>query len=88
MDFSTITDEHERKVAVFLDKIGFSFVASRSQFNKSEAEIAHRRLEFGQAYPAGVGDGVLSCHPLLQNLTARERKNVRNCSPPKWEDRR
>ena len=37
---SKITDEHERKVAVFLDKIGFNFVDSRLQFNKSEAEVA------------------------------------------------
>ena len=40
MDFSTIEDEHERKVAIFLDKIGFSFESSRSQFNKSKAEVA------------------------------------------------
>jgi Holliday junction resolvase-like predicted endonuclease len=40
LDFSTITDENERKVAEFLDKIGFSFIESRSIFNKSEAEIA------------------------------------------------
>ena len=40
MDFSIIEDEHERKVAVFLDKIGFSFVDSRLEFNKSKAEKA------------------------------------------------
>jgi hypothetical protein len=40
LDFSTIEDEHERKVAIFLDKIGFDFVDSRLQFNKSEAEVA------------------------------------------------
>ena len=40
LDFSTIEDEYERKVAIFLDKIGFDFVYSRSQFNKSEAEVA------------------------------------------------
>ena len=40
MDFSTIENEHERKVAIFLDKIGFSFVDLRIQFNKSEAEVA------------------------------------------------
>ena len=40
MELSSILDEHERKVADFLSKIGFSFVASRSQFNKSEAEVA------------------------------------------------
>ena len=40
MDFSTIENEHERKVAIFLGKIGFSFVDLRIQFNKSEAEVA------------------------------------------------
>ena len=40
MELPTIIDEHEHKVANFLVKIGFSFVASRSQFNKSEAEVA------------------------------------------------
>ena len=40
MELPTIEDEYERKVAEFLAKIGFSFVASRSQFNKSEAEVA------------------------------------------------
>jgi len=40
LELSSILDEHERKVADFLSKIGFSFVASRSQFNKSEAEVA------------------------------------------------
>ncbi len=40
MELPTIIDEFERKVADFLVKIGFSFVASRSQFNKSEAEVA------------------------------------------------
>ena len=39
-ELSNIIDEHERKVAVFLDKIGFSFVASRSEFDKSKAEKA------------------------------------------------
>jgi len=40
LELPTIIDENERKVADFLAKIGFSFVASRSQFNKSEAEVA------------------------------------------------
>lgn len=40
LELPTIIDEHERKVANFLVKIGFSFVASRSKFNKSEAEVA------------------------------------------------
>jgi len=40
LELPTIIDEYERKVAEFLEKIGFTFVASRSQFNKSEAEIA------------------------------------------------
>jgi len=33
-----------------------------------------------------LGDGALSCYPLLQNLTTREGKNVRNCGPQRWED--
>ncbi len=40
LELPTIIDEYERKVAEFLEKIDFTFVASRSQFNKSEAEIA------------------------------------------------
>ena len=40
MELPTIENVYERKVAEFLAKIGFSFVASRSQFNKSEAEVA------------------------------------------------
>jgi Holliday junction resolvase-like predicted endonuclease len=40
LELPTIIDENERKVADFLVKIGFSFVASRSQFSKSEAEMA------------------------------------------------
>ena len=40
MELPLIIDENERKVADFLAKIGFSFIASRSQFNKSEAEVA------------------------------------------------
>lgn len=40
MDLSTIEDEYERKVAVFLEKIGFSFVDLRSEFDKSKAEKA------------------------------------------------
>ncbi len=39
-ELSSIEDEYERKVAIFLDKIGFDFIYSRSQFNKSEAEVA------------------------------------------------
>jgi Holliday junction resolvase-like predicted endonuclease len=35
-----IVDPYERKVAGFLDRIGFSFVSSRSMFKKSDAEIA------------------------------------------------
>lgn len=31
---------YERKVAEFLDKIGFSLISSRSEFKKSEAETA------------------------------------------------
>jgi len=40
MDLPPIPDIYEVKVAKFLDRIGFTFVASRSQFNKSEAEVA------------------------------------------------
>jgi len=40
LELPTIIDENERKVADFLAKIGFSFVASRSEFNKSKAEKA------------------------------------------------
>jgi len=40
LELLTIEDEYERKVAEFLVKIGFSFVASGSKFNKSEAEVA------------------------------------------------
>jgi len=40
LELPTIIDEYEHKVSDFLSKIGFSFVASRSQFNKSEAEVA------------------------------------------------
>jgi|APSaa5957512535_1039671.scaffolds.fasta_scaffold05980_4 Holliday junction resolvase-like predicted endonuclease len=40
LELPPIIDEYEHKVADFLTKIGFSFVASRSQFNKSEAEMA------------------------------------------------
>jgi len=40
LDFSKISDEHERKVAEFLDKIGFTFLESRLPFRKSEAEMA------------------------------------------------
>ena len=40
MEISDIKDRHERKVAKFLDKIGFSFVKSRLEFKKSEAEMA------------------------------------------------
>jgi len=40
MELPTILDEHERKVAEFLDKIGFTFLASRLEFRKSEAEMA------------------------------------------------
>lgn len=40
MELPTILDEHERKVAEFFVKIGFTFEASRSLFNKSEGEVA------------------------------------------------
>ena len=40
MVLPTIPDEYERKVAEFLDKIGFTFLASRLEFRKSEAEMA------------------------------------------------
>ena len=40
LETSAINDENERKVAVFLERIGFSFVDSRSQFKKSDAEPA------------------------------------------------
>jgi len=39
-NLKNIEDENERKVAEFLNKIGFSFLASRLEFKKSEAEIA------------------------------------------------
>lgn len=35
-----IKDEFERKVAEFLHRVGFSLVASRSEFKKSDAEIS------------------------------------------------
>ena len=37
-DIRNIKDENERKVAEFLTRIGFSFVASRLEFKKSDAE--------------------------------------------------
>ena len=40
MELPTILDNNERKVAEFLTRIGFSFLASRSEFKKSEAETA------------------------------------------------
>jgi len=36
----TFLDDNERKVADFLNKIGFSFLDSRLEFKKSEAETA------------------------------------------------
>ena len=66
MDFSTIEDEHERKVAVFLDKIGFSFVASRSQFNKSEAEKA-REIDLLFTYQ--------KCSFIIEVSTVKEGRN-------------
>src|SRR5690348_12898846 len=37
---TNIEDPYEHKVAEFLIKVGFSFIASRSEFKKSDAEIA------------------------------------------------
>jgi len=37
---ATFLDDNERKVADFLNKIGFSFLDSRLEFKKSEAETA------------------------------------------------
>ena len=37
---TNIVDPYEHKVAEFLTKIGFSFMSSRSEFKKSDAEIA------------------------------------------------
>jgi len=39
-NLKNIEDENERKVAEFLNKIGFSFIASRLEFKKSDAEMA------------------------------------------------
>ena len=68
MDFSTITDEHERKVAVFLDKIGFSFVSSRSQFNKSKAEVA-REIDLLFTYQ--------KCSFIIEVSTVKEGRNFK-----------
>ena len=38
--FKNIPDNDERRVAEFLDKIGFSFIDSRAIFKKSESEVA------------------------------------------------
>ena len=40
LELPEFEDENECKVAHFLTKINFDFVASRSQFNKSEGEVA------------------------------------------------
>jgi len=68
LDFSTIEDEHERKVAIFLDKIGFDFVYSRSQFNKSEAEVA-REIDLLFTYQ--------KCSFIIEVSTVREGRNFK-----------
>jgi len=40
MELLTISNPHERKVAEFLTRIGFSFIKSRLEFNMSKAEKA------------------------------------------------
>ena len=68
MDFPTITDVYEHKVAVFLDKIGFSFVSSRSQFNKSEAEVA-REIDLLFTYK--------KCSFIIEVSTVRQGRNFK-----------
>ena len=68
MDFSTIEDEYERKVAVFLDKIGFSFVASRSEFDKSKAEKA-REIDLLFTYQ--------KCSFIIEVSTVKEGRNFK-----------
>jgi hypothetical protein len=68
LDFSTIEDEHERKVAIFLDKIGFDFKYSRSQFNKSEAEVA-REIDLLFTYQ--------KCSFIIEVSTVREGRNFK-----------
>lgn len=68
MNFSFIKDEHERKVAIFLDKIGFDFVSSRSQFNKSEAEVA-REIDLLFTFK--------KCSFIIEVSTVREGRNFK-----------
>jgi len=63
---STIEDEHERKVAIFLDKIRFSFVDLRIQFNKSEAEVA-REIDLLFTYK--------KCLFIIEVSTVKEGRN-------------
>ena len=65
-ELSTIEDEHERKVAIFLDKIGFSFVDLRIQFNKSEAEVA-REIDLLFTYK--------KCLFIIEVSTVKEGRN-------------
>ena len=67
-ELSTIKNEHERKVAVFLDKIGFSFVASRSEFNKSKAEKA-REIDLLFTYK--------KCSFIVEVSTVKEGRNFK-----------
>ena len=68
MDFSTIENEHERKVAIFLDKIGFSFVDLRIQFNKSEAEVA-REIDLLFTYQ--------KCSFIIEVSTVKQGRNFK-----------
>ena len=63
---SLIEDKNERKVAVFLAKIGFSFEASRISFNKSESEIA-REIDLLFTYQ--------KCSFIIEVSTVKEGRN-------------
>jgi len=68
LDFSTIEDEYERKVAVFLDKIRFSFVDFRIQFDKSKAEVA-REIDLLFTYK--------KCSFIIEVSTVKEGRNFK-----------
>jgi hypothetical protein len=67
-ELSEIIDEHERKVAIFLDKIGFDFVYSRSQFNKSKAEVS-REIDLLFTFK--------NCSFIIEVSTVREGRNFK-----------
>ena len=66
MTLPTISDVHEYKVAEFLEKLGFTFLASRLGFKKSEAEMS-REIDLLFTYQ--------NCTFIVEVSTVKTRRN-------------